>query len=112
MDGFYVAYMTGRVGTSLLMIVISQGTIVGADIGGINYDGTIAPKADGSGYNCSVVYVVQPGTALITGAPAPTEPQRIPVQFDLPNNFADGQIITIETPLGPLNAKFQKIRGL
>ena len=45
-------------------------------------------------------------------APAPTEPQRIPVQFDLPNNFADGQIITIETPLGPLNAKFQKIRGL
>ena len=27
------------------------GTIVGADIGGINYDGTIEPKADGSGYN-------------------------------------------------------------
>jgi hypothetical protein len=111
-DGFYVAYLAGRAGTSLMMLVISRGIMVGADIGGLKYDGTIEQRADASGYKCSVVYVVPPGTPLITAAPAPTAPQRIPLQFDLPRNFADNQVVLIETPLGPVNAKFQKIRDL
>ena len=98
MNEFYVAYLTGRAGTSILMIVISNGTIVGADISGMKYDGTIAQKPDGSGYTCTVVYVIPPGVPLITGTTPATEPKRIPLQFDLPVNFADKRVITIETP--------------
>jgi hypothetical protein len=108
MDGFYVAYLTGRAGTSMLMLVISHGTLVG---GGMKYDGTIVQKSDASGYLCSVVYIIPPGIPLITGAPPAAEPQRIPLQFELPLNFADKRVITIETPLGAVNAKFEKNQG-
>ena len=112
MDGFYVVYMTGRAGTSVLMLVIKDGTLVGADVGGIKYDGTLLAKPDGSGFTVSVVYVIPAGAGLITGAPPPAAPQRIPLQFELPNSFADGRVVTIETPLGPVNAKFERLRDL
>src|SRR4051812_42295206 len=112
MDGFYVAYLAGQAGTSMLMAIISNETFVGADVTGMQYDGTIKPMPDGAGYTCSVVYVIPPGVPLITGAPALTEPQRVPLQFILPVGFADKRIITIQTPLGPVNAKFEKIRDL
>src|ERR1700730_9816600 len=112
MDGIYVAYLTGRAGTSLLMLVILRGSIVGADVGGITYDAKIEKKKNGSGYHCSGVYVVPAGANLITGVVPPNEPQRIVVEFDLPEDFASGPIVTIETPLGPVNAKFQKLRDL
>lgn len=112
MDGFYVAYMTGHAGTSMLMLVIQHGIIVGADIGGLAYDGTIRDKGDGSGFRCSVVYNVPPSTELITGAAQSAEFQRIPIQFDIPRDFASGQILQIETPLGPVNARFRKLRDL
>jgi hypothetical protein len=84
MNGIYVAYMTGRAGTSVLMLVISGGMIVGADVGGIQYDFAIKENPDGSGYHCSGVYVVPAGTILITGAPPAVGPQRIVIEFDLP----------------------------
>jgi hypothetical protein len=110
MDGFYAAFMTGRAGISVLLIVIRGNVIVGVDVGGLQYDGTIEETA--TGYRCSVVYVVPPGAALITGAPPPSQPVRIPVSFELTRGFADGRIVTITTPLGPVNAKFQKLRDL
>lgn len=110
MDGFYLVYATGRAGHSILVVVIREGTIVGADVGGMKYDGTI--KDDGQGYVCSVVYVVPPGAVLITGAPAPTAPLRVPVSFNLPKGFADGRVIGINTPMGPVNAKFEKVRDI
>jgi len=94
------------------MLVISKGTLVGADITGMKYDGTIARKSDDSGFVCSVVYIIPPGIPLITGAPPPAQPQRIPLQFELPMNFADKRVVLIETPLGPVNARFEKIRDI
>ena len=110
MNGFYLVYATGRAGHSTLVVVMHNGVLVGADVGGLKYNGTI--KEDGAGYACSVVYVVPPGAVLITGAPAPTAPLRVPVSFNLPKSFADGRVIGIETPMGPINAKFEKIRDL
>jgi hypothetical protein len=112
MNGIYVAYMTGRAGTSVLMLVISGGMIVGADVGGIQYDFAIKENPDGSGYHCSGVYVVPAGTILITGAPPAVGPQRIVMEFDLPKDFGAGPVVPIETPLGPVNARFQKLRDL
>jgi hypothetical protein len=112
MDGFYVAYMTGNAGTSVLLFVVMQGRLIGADVGGLKYDGTIQQKPDGSGFTCSIVYVVPAGGILITGAPPQSEAVRVPLTFDLPNGFTDGRVITIQTPLGPVNAKFEKIRDV
>lgn len=111
MNGFYAAYVTGRAGNSIVLFVARDGVLVGVDMGGMKYDGTLSQNADHS-FRCSIVYVVPPGTALITGAPAPSEAQRMPVEFQLPPEFWNGQVVTIVTPLGPVNARFEKIRDL
>jgi hypothetical protein len=109
-EGIYAAYMAARAGTSVLLFVIKDSKITGVDVGGLKYDGEIAKSQ--AGYRCSLVYLIPAGAALITGHSPPTAPQRVPLEFDLPDNFANGQTLRIETPLGPLNARFQKLRDL
>lgn len=111
MDGFYAAYVTGRAGTSIVLFVIRGDSIVGVDVGAMKYDGKLELLPAG-GFKCSIVYVIPPGVPLITGAPSPNTPQRIPVEFNLPANFAAGGIVPIVTPLGPVNVRFEKIRDL
>lgn len=110
-DGFYHAYATGKAGNSVLVLVIRQGVIIGVDVGGLKYDGEIVQRPDGS-YQCSVVYVVPPGANLITGAAAPSAPLRVPFTFTLPANFSDGSIFRLDSPLGPVNIRFEKVREL
>jgi len=107
-EGFYVAYMTARAGTSILLFVIKDSKLTGVDVGGLKYDGEVTEIK--AGFHCSVVYIIPAGVPLITGAPPSTSPQRIPLDFDLPRDFANGQTINIVTPLGPLNARFEKLR--
>jgi len=41
MDGFYVAYLTGRGGNSVLLFAIKSSALVGVDGGGMKYDGHV-----------------------------------------------------------------------
>jgi len=108
MDGFYAAYLTGKSGSSLLLFAIREGTFIGVDAGGLKYDGKVV--SSDNGIKCTVLYVIPPGSTLITGATSPTTEQRIPLEFTLPKDFWNGQVIAIATPLGPVNVKFQKLR--
>jgi hypothetical protein len=109
-DGIYAAYMTARAGNSILLLVIKDSKITGVDVGGLKYDGQF--KETEKGFHFSVVYLIPAGATLITGSLPPTSPQHIPLELDLPKDFANGQTIRIETPLGPLNARFEKLRDL
>jgi hypothetical protein len=111
MDGFYLAYLTGKAGSSIAVFIIRENVIVGLDAAGMSYDGTIEPKSDGSGFVCKVVYVVPAGVPLLTGASPLAEPHRVPLTFELPTDF-DGKVVLVVTPLGPVNVKFQKARGI
>jgi hypothetical protein len=44
MDGFFAVYVTGRSGVSLVLLASKGGRLIGADIGGLKYDGEIASK--------------------------------------------------------------------
>ena len=112
MDGIYSVYMAGQAGVSQALLLIKDGILVGADVGGLKYDGEIEAKPDGTGFSCSVVYVIPAGASLITTANSPTEAMQIPLKFELPIDFAQGAPIRIETPLGPVNARFEKLRSL
>jgi hypothetical protein len=112
MDGFYVAYLTGKAGNSILLFAIKDHSLIGADVGGMKYDGRIDPKPEGAGFSCRVDYVVPPSTPLITGPGPVATPTPVSLNFDLPSNFSEGQVIGIQTPLGMLNAKFTKLRAL
>ncbi|WLB64658.1 hypothetical protein QIH96_05280 [Bradyrhizobium japonicum] len=107
----YVAYFTGVAGQSIGLFYIGDGTLVGVDVATMQYDGAYQTAADGS-LEGVVEYVLPAGASLITGAPAGTAPTRVAVKLALPADFADGRVITIETPLGPVNAKFEKVKDL
>jgi hypothetical protein len=107
----YVAYFTGVAGQSIGLFYIGDGALVGVDVGTMQYDGSYQTTPDGS-LEGIVEYILPAGVSLITGAPAGTAPTKVAVKLMLPANFADGRVIMIETPLGPVNAKFEKVKDL
>lgn len=107
----YVAYFTGVAGQSMGLFYIGDGVIAGIDVAAMQYDGTYSTSADGD-LDGMVEYVLPAGVPLITGAPAGIMPMRVPVRLHLPLNFYDGRVLTIDTPTGPVNARFEKIKEL
>ncbi len=107
----YVAYLTGVAGQSIGLFYIGEGILSGIDIGTMRYDGAYVVAEDGS-LEGALDYVIPAGVSLITGAPPGVAPTKITLKLKLPANFADGQVVTVETPLGPVNAKFEKIKDI
>jgi hypothetical protein len=107
----YVAYFTGVAGQSIGLFYIGDGVIAGIDVGGMQYDGRYSIGADGS-LDGTVNYVLPTGIASITGAPAGAMPMQVATKLTLPPDFAGGRTITIETPTGPVNARFEKMKEL
>lgn len=108
MDGFYVAYLTGRGGNSVLLFAIKSLTMIGVDVGGMRYSGHVERATNGS-IAFHVEYVVSPGTPLITGAGNVATATPVSLDFIVPANFADGVIVNIQTAFGPINAKISKL---
>jgi len=111
MDGFYSAYFTGVIGNSMALFSFRDGQITGVDVGGMQYDGEYSVDDDKSLITGRIVYVILPGQQLITGAAAGSEPVRIEFPLELPTGFADGRVLSLPTPSGVVNARFQKIRS-
>lgn len=112
LDGFYSAYFTGTAGNAIAMFIFRSGTIVGADAGGGKYDGQYALAGDGQHVDATVRFILPIGSSTITGVAAQAEPLSLDVPLRLPLEFNRNDVHRIETPLGPLDAKFEKIRGL
>lgn len=111
-EGFYTAYLTGIAGQSVGIFVFSNGRIVGADAGGGCYDGEFSLSGDGSTILADVKFTMKKGGALITGASSDTTNDMIPIKLSLPCFIHSNQVHRLETPIGPINAKFEKIRGM
>lgn len=110
MNGFYAAYFTGTAGNSMGLFVFKDGVITGVDVGGMHYDGTYAVDEERSVISGKITYVIQAGHSLITGIAAGEEPIRVDFPLEWPTGFADGRVLTISTPSGLVNAKFEKLR--
>lgn len=107
----YIAYFTGIAGQSIGLFYIGDGLLVGVDVATMQYSGSYKTKRDGS-LEGVVEYVLPAGASLITGAPAGVAPTRVTTKLTLPVDFADGRVVTIDTPLGPVNAKFEKVKDI
>lgn len=107
----YAAYLTGVGGQSIGLFYIGDGLIAGVDVGALKYEGSYQTMEDGS-MQGAVEYILPPGVSLITGAPAGIAPTPITLTLRLPAGFDDGRVIAIETPLGPVNARFEKIKDI
>lgn len=107
-DGIYTAYFASKAGNSMGMFVFKDGTIAGGDIGGWVYSGTYCVGDDGYAVG-EVLFEIPVGGASITGATAQGQPLSVKVPIRLPVNIDPEETYRIETPQGPLNAKFRKV---
>ncbi len=110
-DGIYIAYFAGRTGTSMGMFVFKDGKIAGGDIGGWVYQGNYAIEQGGMAVG-TIRFEMAKGTSSITGASAGDEPVRVDVPIRLPVALDPSETYRIETPIGPLNAKFRRVADL
>jgi hypothetical protein len=106
----YIAYVSGAVGSTVVLYYIGNGIIAGVDVSGMKYDGAYRIEDDGS-YEGNLIYTIPRGVLLITGQ-LTTEEQKIELPFILPKKFWDGQVVRIDSPVGPVNAKFEKLKDL
>lgn len=107
----YVAYLTGVAGQSVGLFYIGDGLIAGVDVATMQYNGTYRTNDDGS-LDGNVEYVLPPNVSLITGSPPGVAPAKVSLKLILPKGFYDGRTIKIETPLGPVNARFEKLKDI
>jgi len=110
-DGFYTAYLTGIAGQSIGMFVFTDGKVAGADAGGGRYDGTYIVSQDGLSIVADIRFVMHGGLS-ITGAVSGSDPLTAQMKIELPSNIQPHRVHRLETPLGPVNAKFEKVRGM
>ena len=109
-DGVYSAYLTGSAGQGLAMLVFKNGTIAGADVGGIKYDGTYR-DAD-SGYTVSLKISYPPNTLLVQGMRTGPAAETAVLNFHLPSDFLSQSFIRVDAKHGPVNVKIVKVREL
>lgn len=104
----YAGYFTGAAGSGLGLFLIGDGILAGADAGGVKYDGALAANLDGS-LEGMIKYTVRPDVAMVTGTQV-TQPSEVTVPLRIPAGALQGEIVLIETPFGPVNARFELIR--
>ncbi|AUR00011.1 hypothetical protein [Phaeobacter inhibens] len=105
-EGIYTAYLTGTAGQGMAMFVFAAGKISGADIAGLVFSGSYVIK--GNTVEGLVEYRMPSNSLSITGATFARDSEIISVPITLPTEIDEQETYRIETPIGPLNAKFVK----
>lgn len=103
----YIVYFTAAAGNSIGLFYVGNGLVEGVDVGGIKYSGKYAEDPDTHNLVGVVTFSVPANASLITGLTAGPNPVQIPVPLNLPSNFGNGSVVRIETPTGPVNARFE-----
>ena len=109
-EGFYSVTFTGYADYGFGIIILDTGVVIGADVGGVLYDGTYDFNHQTEMLDVNVTITVPPGIPLVTGTPPQTTEYKFRIKASLPRTLGDETPITIDTPLGPVNIVFKKIR--
>lgn len=111
MDGFFLMTFTGAVGSGFGIIVLRNGTLVGADVGGATFDGTYSENPSTQTLTLQITMNAPAGMVPVqTGIPMAS-----PTALSFNASVAKDDIgmerpTLIETPLGPVNVIFRKLR--
>jgi hypothetical protein len=110
-DGVYLAFFTGEFGTSIGIFLFKGGVLVGADLGGGIYDGELDALQDSAVATGRVRFRSKEGLVSITGATSDYPIfLDIEVKLKLPLDTVPFQ--ELQTPTGPVNVRFEKVRSL
>jgi len=108
-DGFYSVYITGTGGNGIIVLVLRDGLIAGADPFGVCFDGRY--KLTDKGCSAAIAVHAPPDGFLVQGVSTGPSGVNYELTTHLPIDFLEKEYISISTPLGPVNAKFKWLRG-
>jgi len=110
-EGIYQITFRGAADWGMGMLVLKEGTITGADVGGILYDGTYSDRDDNIEVN--ITLTVPAGATLVQGTPPRPTEQKVPftASFRKPD-IENRQPILVVLPPGPVNVIFNRLRKL
>ena len=111
-NAIYATYLTAKAGTTVALLVFHNGVIAGTDEGYLQYDGEYRLAPDHQNIVGSIRVSVPAGVPTITGAFSAERPFTFDVPFQVPIKLDPDAVYRIETPTGPVNAKFKKLRTL
>ena len=110
-DGIYLMTYRGAADWGSGMLLLQNGMVTGADVAGIQYDGSYVETSDSIEVN--LVLTVPPGASLVQGVPAQPFTYKIPIKSVLPKSaITKLEPILMELPPGPVNVIFKKLRDL
>lgn len=109
-QGFYNAFMSAADGQGFVMFVFKDGVISGADPLGVKFDGTYIKSE--TGFFAKIIVSVPAHGEVIQGAKAGPEGMQYPVELVLEPNFWEKPFVEVSTPLGKVNARFERLRGI
>jgi hypothetical protein len=109
-NGIYAAYLTGSAGQGFAMLVFRNGTIVGVDVVGANYDGTYSDT--GSGLSVKLKVSLPANTLLVQGVSTGPQGDKSELEFQIPTDFLSRPFIRIDAKHGPVNVKLVRLREL
>lgn len=109
-DGIYAAFMTGTEGQGFGMFAFLNGQIFGADPLGVRFGGTYSVGEDNR-ITGTVRVEVPPNGTVIQGVSTGNTGFAYEVPIEFSSDFADIPFIAINTPLGPINVKLEKLRA-
>lgn len=112
-EGFFALYYTGKAGSGLGLIALTNGTIIGVDSGGALYDGTYQSENDAAPLTGNLRLHVPASAALVTGSMPENEPYLLNFPLEMPGDFATNQNPQmIRTSKGNVNIILKKLRNL
>lgn len=109
-EGFFLGYFSSKEGYGGGLFVLTNGKIVGADAEAVRFDGTYR-KID-RGHLARVTVTVPANIPLLQGGESGPEGLVYDVSFEFANALHETDFIRAETPRGPVNVRFVRLRGL
>jgi hypothetical protein len=110
-NGFYAVYLSGKTGQGFAMLILRNGQIVGADASGVTLDGQYIYGTD-DGYVAKLTVKTPANVQLLQGGLTGPRGTTYDLNIPLPLDFTSRDFVRIETPLGPVNARFVRVRSL
>ncbi len=109
-EGFYQIRYAGQAGQGVGIMVLDTGLVVGCDVVGGRYDGTYNYNQTTDLLDLEVTVWVPPGTWLVQGIPARSEPYTFQARASIPRNFTGEQAFAGQTEFGPVAFRLTKLR--
>jgi hypothetical protein len=112
LNGFYAGFFSGAEDNGVAVFVFRNGVVAGADFAGTTFDGKIVEKRPDGSYSGAIAIKLPAGGRTVQGVDTGPEGISYQVDFNLPVDFAERSYFFVDTPLGGVNVRLQKLRNL